>query len=119
MVKAKTKTVEYDASLKCALTQEELLKEADKMARAEQELSEKLDEEASMKKQFKAQIEQIECQRKASAIKINDKAEYRTVKCERIMNWSDGTVSEIRTDTGAVIGQRSMTAAESQMEIEE
>lgn len=39
---------------------------------------------------------------------------YLEVACERVYNWTDGSVKDIRTDTGETIKERGMTEAERQ-----
>lgn len=39
---------------------------------------------------------------------------WRDVACERIYNWTDGSVKDVRMDTGEVIAERAMSEAERQ-----
>jgi hypothetical protein len=39
---------------------------------------------------------------------------YLDVQCERVFNWTKGTVTDIRKDTGEALSERAMTEAEKQ-----
>ena len=44
-------------------------------------------------------------------------SEMRDVKCQEVKNWTEGTVTMTRTDTGELIESRPMREDEKQMEI--
>jgi ribosomal protein S25 len=109
---------EYDANLKCALTPDEVMAEAERMARLQQEIKAKEDEAASVNKRYKSEIEGLICQQDTCAGLVRDKFRFKTVRCMKRLDWLTKLVTCVRQDTLQTIEQRSMTVAESQMELE-
>ncbi len=87
----KVKTEKIEQLLKCALTQKEIMEQAETMARSQQEYA------------------QAEADR--------DKFEFRSVKCVRELNFTTGRCTTTRTDTGEVIQERPLNESEQQMEL--
>ena len=113
--KITTKT--YTQPMKVALTQAEILEQAEQMARAQQEGGQAEADLSSIKKQYAAKIEDAAAAINRAAGLIRDKFWFRAVKCERHLNYTTGRVVELRLDTMEVVCERSMTEDERQMEI--
>ena len=107
----------YDANLKVALTPDEVMAEAEKMARLQMEIAAKEDEAASVSKRYKSEIEGLICQQDTCAGLVRDKFRFKTVRCLKRLDWATGLVTETRTDTCTVIEKREMTVAETQMQM--
>jgi len=107
----------YDAQLKVALTSGEIMAEAEKMARLQQDIAAKEDEAASVNKRYKSEVEGLICSQDICAGLIRDKFRFQTVRCMRRMDWETGMVTETRTDTAELLNNRTMTVAETQMQL--
>lgn len=103
------KMVQFESSLKCALTDEELQKKGAELADAIDEQERAEAELGEVKQQFKSRIDGAICRAAGLASTIRAKSEYRKVKCERIFNFADGKVREYRWDINEMIGERVMT----------
>jgi len=108
---------EFTASQRCMLTREEILEQGERMAGAMRDANQAENELASVKKQFQSKIDTATCAANAAANLIRDKFEYRPVKCERILDYDKGTVSEMRMDTLEVFSRREMTEGEKQLRL--
>jgi hypothetical protein len=117
-VKADTKTVPFETSLKCELTEAELLTKGASMADAQEQLANFENEAKTVAGQFKAKIDEQKARLAALASTVRSKAEYRPVKCERTLNYTTGMATEIRLDTCASIGTRELTESEKQLQLE-
>lgn len=107
----------FDKNLKVELKPAEVMAQAEKMARLQQEIAAKEDEAGSVNKRYKSEIEELYCQQDSAAGLVRDKFEFRTVKCLRRLDWKTGMVTEVRSDTSELIDERLMTAAETQMQM--
>lgn len=110
--------VEYfTKSLRCELTEPELLERSQTAAR----LVVTIDElDAAMKaeaKRRKAVIEEEEAKLRRISAEIRDKATFREIDCERTFDYRLGVVRDVRTDTGEVLNERAMTYSERQLEL--
>lgn len=101
--------------LKCDLTEAELLQQGAVMAEAQQNGALAEQEFDSVKQQFKSKIEEQAMIAGRAGNLIRSKAEYRQVKCERILDFDKGSVREKRLDTDQPIETREMTDEERQM----
>lgn len=106
------------AMLKYTFTETEKLALGDKMAEAQEEIDRANDELTSLKTQLKARIAQYEAVRSGNASKIRTGWEYRTYDTTTIHNFDEGTVVQVRDDTGEVIATRAMMGDERQMEMD-
>ena len=107
-----TRIVQSTRSLRCALTQEEILERAD---RASHLLVDKQAKEADIdaaKKQAKADIDRLEAECIALMGQVRDKAAYRQVVCDELHDYRTWKVTITRRDTGEVVDTRAMTLAE-------
>ena len=109
-----TKTYEYTKTLKCVLSQEELLKTGTELARALDEQVELEEELQSIKDSFKGKLTTAGARITSLKSIVRDKCDYRKVDCEQVFDNKTGTVTETRKDTGEVIETRKMTADERQ-----
>lgn len=107
----------YDANLKVALNSDEVMIQAEIMARLQTEIKAKEDEASSVSKRYKSEIEGLISAQDRAAGLVRDKFEYRPVRCLRLLDWKNGVVIETRTDTGEIINTRPMLEAETQMQM--
>jgi len=117
MTETKVKTIKKftnTRTLKCKLSDEDLLKTGTDLARSLDEIAELEDELESIKASFKGKLTALEA--KATSLKniVRDKCDYRKVDCEQVYDNALGFVTETRLDTGEIIEQRKMTAEERQ-----
>lgn len=103
-----------ERQLRCPLTQEEQNTVAGDLANAIARKKEAENDLASMSKQMKSQIASIEAEIDKLAPVVAARAEYRKVKCEKILNYTTGRVEFIRTDTGESVEKRDMYEDEKQ-----
>ena len=107
----------FDANLKVALSQDEIMVQAEIMARLQQEIAAKEVEAKSVAARYKSEIDGLFNNQNSCAGLIRDKFRFQTVRCMRRMDWETGMVTETRTDTNEVIEKRTMTVSESQMQM--
>lgn len=112
--KATPKVIQFDSTLKCVLTDAELQTKGAQLADAIDEGARIEEEFAEVKNGFKGRIDGAKGRAAALASTVRAQAEYRSVKCQRIYMFDEGVVSEIRTDTGEIIGERMMTDSDRQ-----
>ena len=103
--------------LPVVLTKEELLGIGHEITQAQMDKERIEAEKKSAMKLFASRIEE-----KAKTISFQSRIykagkEEREVEVEVIKNYRTGTVKEIRTDTGGVVGDRPMTPSERQKEL--
>jgi hypothetical protein len=103
------KTVKFEDTLKCLLTDEELQAKGAQLADAIDEVTRLNDEFAGVKQQFKAKIDGATARSSGLASTIRSKAEYRPVMCERVFDFKNSTVVERRLDTLQITSRRDMT----------
>src|SRR5512145_2416935 len=107
-------TERYTASLRCALTDEQLLDLGQQVARLNQTIQAKERDLKALNQHHKASIKEDEAERDRISTEIRDRAQYRPIDCERTRDYKVGTVTEIRLDTHATLSHRPMTHTESQ-----
>jgi hypothetical protein len=102
-------------ALRCALT------EAEQLAKA-QDLANKLQEQAALKREHKAQIaamkdEATDLQRQVDEVRedVRLRSEARSVEVEYIADFGRGVVECYRIDTGALVSSRALTNEERQL----
>lgn len=107
--KTEPKTVKFEDTLKCVLTDDELQQKGAQLADAIDEVTRLEADLASIKTQFKAKIDGATAKANGLASTIRSKAEYRAVKCERVFDFKGGLVREFRLDTSEQTNVRQMT----------
>lgn len=108
----------FKQSLKCELSESEVLMAGENMANAERNVTELQNELTAMKKQFNGRIEEQVAALGRYANLVRDKFEYRSTDCEMVFDYKQATVTTTRTDTGDMIESRPMTEDELQMEMD-
>ena len=116
-VKEDVKTVPFETSLKCELTESELLTKGASMADAQEQLANFENEAKTVAGQFKAKIDEQKARLASLASTVRSKAEYRAVKRRRNMFYDTGMVQEVRLDTMEIITTREMTENEKQLQL--
>jgi len=101
--------------LKCPLTDQELKREAEKMANAFSKLSELEGTLKSAKKQIESEIAKVEADLSLAVEKYRSTFEMRNVECEVEKNFQTNTVTVIRLDTLEIIRERALTGEERQL----
>ena len=118
MKNEKDKIENYDAPLRCKLTDDELLARGQDLAEAQTEISSLEDSLASISSEYKAKIKMQEARIAVLSGTIRAKQELRQVKCQRLFVFKDGVVREVRLDTDEIINHREMTTEERQQNLE-
>ena len=114
VVEQPDRTERYQATLKCALSPEEVAKRADRCAHLVAMISEKEEEAKAAAKAAKAGIETLAAELRQLSGDVASRATYRQVECERRFVMADTKVRETRLDTLELINVRNMTEAERQ-----
>lgn len=90
---------------------------ADRAQRAAHLIADHDAQESTFKEQAAANklvLKRIGSEMRKVSEEVRSGSTYREVACERVYNWTDGSVKDIRTDTGETIKERGMTEAERQ-----
>jgi len=112
--KPTVKTYNVNKSLKCDLTQPELLLAGLELAEA-CDAKAKLDEEKkSVVANFAARLKEKDAQISILQSKVQNRFEFRQVPCEEQHDFAAGIVKTVRKDTGDVEEVRAMTEDEKQ-----
>lgn len=104
----------FRQNLPVILTKEEVAERAQRSAHliADHDFKEaQFKDEAASNKRVLARIN---VQIRELSNEVRDGKTYQDVACERVFNWTNGTVHDRRTDTGEVISERAMSEAEKQ-----
>jgi DNA segregation ATPase FtsK/SpoIIIE-like protein len=119
--KKKEVTVEQEfvTTLKCVLTEAELLEQGKLMAEAQQEAALLDADFAAVKKQFTAKIDEAMAKASRAGSMIINKFDFRPVKCVRRKYYRAGRLTETRTDTGEQFTNRELTDDEKQLSFPE
>jgi len=104
-------------ALPCQLTEAEILKYGRDMAHAMSERDRVQAEFDSVKQEYKARIEEHSANINKLSGRVNSGIETRDVACEEVKDWTDGTVTVARLDTGEIVEARPMREDEKQTEI--
>ncbi len=111
----KTKT--ESRKLPCRLTDKEILGKADELSKSLISLDAEDAERKSVQDYYKANISKLKATVLLLQGQVSERREVRDVDvCLKFRN--DGVVVEVRQDTGEVVVERKMTAAETQGEFE-
>lgn len=114
----KIKTITETRSLKCDLTEEELLQAGEDLAKAIDEARTLEEQRKSVNEDFKAKIAAEEAEITIKQRLVRNKNEFRNVQCELTLNYTTQKAVSIRTDTKEVVQERYMSYEEKQMKID-
>lgn len=114
---AKVKTTHETRLLKCELTEEEVRVADQELARNLDELESLDDKLKELKADFKAQIEAKEAAAKVQRNLVRNKWDYRNTACTMVLDYTNGTVTVTREETGEIIKDRKMLTEEKQMDM--
>jgi hypothetical protein len=90
---------------------------ADRAQRAAHLIADHDAQEATFKEQAganKLTLKRIGSEMRKVSEEVRSGSTYRDVPCERIYNWTVGSVKDVRTDTGETIKERAMSESERQ-----
>lgn len=104
----------FRQKLPVVLKAPELADRAQRAAHKLQDHDAKLQEFKEQAKENKIVVERLASEHRELSRVVREGKEFRDVPCERIYNWTDGSVKDVRTDTGEVIAERGMSEAERQ-----
>jgi hypothetical protein len=104
--------------LSVRLTDEEVLKYGREAARAVADRESIESDFDSMKKDYKARIDEQTAIVSKLSPRIHSGKETRDVECEEVKDWTKGTVVVTRLDTFEIVDQRPMRDEERQMEVQ-
>ena len=114
----KTKTTTREAQLPCRLTDAELMDRAIHLAELVQDIDAEEKRQADVKSELKARLQSLLSQQAAIANVVARREEIRAVQVERIYQYADKSVVDVRRDTGEVLSTRRMTEDEAQGELD-
>ena len=113
-----TKKEPFEQCLKCVLNDEELLTIGSQLADEQKKLESYENELTEVRSSFKSRTDASKSNINRYSNMITSKSEYRTVKCEKIFDYKDGTVKSVRIDTDEILETREMTDEEKQMSLD-
>jgi hypothetical protein len=103
--------------LSCVLTQDELLVAGAELAQAGSDIRSIESRLASIKAEFKAKSAEAEARAMKHELQVSTRQEPREVACESVMDFTAGTYTIYRLDTGGCVETRPLHENERQMEI--
>ena len=115
--KDKIKTTKEHHSLKCMLTDAELLRHGDELATALDNLRSLAEEKESVVKGFKAREAVLDATIANQQLLVRNKYEYRVTDCELELNYTEQVAKVTRLDLGTVVRERKLTEEEKQMDL--
>lgn len=104
----------FQQELDVDLRDDEMRAHARQAAKLDEEITDEKERQAAAAKASRALVDELQSRRSAHLRKVRTGREQRTVTCERIFDFSENTVTEVRLDTSEQIGQRAMTYDERQ-----
>ena len=104
----------YVRLMPCKLKDTELLRYGGELGEVIQDIAAEEDNQLGLRQEMKARLAVLEARRTDLATKITRKEELRDVEIQTERDYTAGTYSEIRTDTGEVIKERPLTPEERQ-----
>lgn len=116
--KQKKKVYKETRSLKCDLTEEELLQAGEDLAKAIDEARTHEEQRKSANEDFKARIAACEAEITIKQRLVRNKNEFRPVSCEVTLNYTTLDAVVIRLDTEEIVQERKLTHEEKQMKID-
>jgi len=99
-------------TLKCVLTQDEILQAGQSLADAQEKIERLRDELASYKAQNKTQEAEAEAIANRNGTLVRQKYEMRSVECEVERDYQHEFITVTRLDTGAIVDHRPMNREE-------
>jgi hypothetical protein len=114
----RTKTTKEKRSLRCQLTQEELLAAGEKLAELLDNLRGAESARESVVRQYKAKEAELAAQIESQQLLVRNKSEIRTVDCVNVLDYTDVRCIVTRLDTGEIIVNRKLTEDEKQSTLE-
>lgn len=96
------------------LTDEERLSRANDLANAVQKVEDAKRHKKIVNRDATAKVDEAEAERADLSDVVASGREYREVIVHRVFNYEDGTVFEMRTDTGETLRSRKLTDEERQ-----
>jgi hypothetical protein len=113
-----TEIKRFTQSLPCPLTPSELLERADLASHVLQQRDEAEQRMKADASQHKANIQEKEAELRRLTEEIRQRRTFRPVDCERIFDYSAGTVRDVRSDTGEELNRRDLTNDERQRHLD-
>lgn len=104
----------FRQNLPVVLKREELEERAQRAAHLLQDHDAMQHDHKEQAKTNKLELEKVASNLREVSRTVREGKEYRDVPCERVFNWTSGTVTDVRKDTGEVLQERAMTDAEAQ-----
>lgn len=114
MASESKKTEVIKEVLPVKLTDEERLERANDLANAVQNVEDAKRHKKIVNRDATAKVDEAEAARADLSDVVASGREYREVIVHRVFNYEEGTVIEIRTDTGETLRSRNMTDEERQ-----
>lgn len=111
------KVEEYTASLRIALTTEEVADRADRAAGLIEDRDRKENEQKAAASHAKSIVAAIDAEIRKLSNEVRTKSTYGPVGCERRLDYRARTLIEVRLDTGEELSRRNLTIAELQREL--
>ena len=104
----------FRQNLPVVLKREELEERAQRAAHLLQDHDAMQHEHKEQARSNKLELDKVASNLRDVSRTVREGKEYRDVQCERVFNWTRGTVTDLRKDTGEVLSERAMTEAEAQ-----
>lgn len=114
----KTKVYKETRSLKCELTEKELLQAGEDLAKAIDETQMLEEQKKSAVDDFKARVAAKEAEITIKQRLVRNKNEFRPTECEVTLNYTTLKAKVIRADTKEVVQERDLSYEEKQMKID-
>lgn len=103
--------------LACPLTDYEFTVRAKALAQTEEDLRIEEESQEAVKAGLKEALADIRKRRTMLAGIVSRGEEFRDVECEEVLDYTMGTVTRVRTDTGTLLVTRPMTDEERQRKL--
>jgi flagellar basal body rod protein FlgC len=114
----RAKTTKEKRSLRCYLTQEELLAAGERLAELLDNLRGAESERESVVKQYKAKEAELAALIESQQLLVRNKSEIRMVDCVNVLDYTDVRCIVTRLDTGEIVVNRKLTEDEKQSTLE-
>lgn len=115
----RVRKIQVEELVKRKLDRAEINELGEKLGQLHEQLEALEDEKRTAIKDFKARIEAVWTEIKATATSINQGYRLEPTRCEKILDFAAGTVTVVRADTGEVATEpRPMKPEEKQQEME-
>ena len=107
----------YTTTLDCELKDHEILAYGRELAQVTSEAESEESRQASIKKEMAAKLAGLEARRTEISAKVNRGRELRDVQVEVTADFTAGTATETRLDTGEIVRERPLRDEEKQAEL--